>query len=324
MREEHLQEINQAVAALESKKINSVYFTACGGSQAVLMPGQYIFDHEATLISQVYNANEFVNDLPKTVDEHAVVITMSHSGTTPETVAATKKAREAGAVTMAFSHEKESPLWQAAEFPIHYDWGTDADASDLNKAVFYGLIFKLLKHFTNDSKWDTCFSELNKLQDLTIITKNQYQALADQWGKDNKRDQIIYTIASGINYGEMYSTANCWFMEMQWINSAVIHSGEYFHGPFEITDDQVPFLMIKSIGNTRKLDQRVEDFAPKYTENLTVLDQADLKLANVAEVAKPYLAAILSGVVVRQLVESIAYQRGHSLEVRRYMWHDKY
>ena len=122
----------------------------------------------------------------------------------------------------------------------------------------------------------------------------------------------------------MYSTANCWFMEMQWINSAVIHSGEYFHGPFEITDDQVPFIMIKSIGNTRELDQRVVNFAPKYTDKLTVLDQADFKLDNVVDVAKPYIAAILSGVVIRQMVEAIAYERGHSLEVRRYMWHEEY
>lgn len=324
MRKEHIEEIDNAVAALENKNIKSIYFAACGGSQAVLMPGQYIFDRETELVSQVYTANEFINDTPKLLGENAVVITMSHSGTTPETVNATKVARAAGATTISFSHEKDSFLWNESEYPIHYDWGKDADASDLNKPVFYGLIFKLLKHFTNNGKWDTCFNELNKLQELTIQNKKKYQPLADQWGKENKRDKIIYTLASGINYGEMYSTANCWFMEMQWINSAMIHSGEYFHGPFEITDDNVPFLMIKSIGNTRKLDQRVEDFAVKYTKNITILDQKDLNLDGVKEESKQYIAAILSGVVVRQLVESIAFQRGHSLDVRRYMWHEKY
>ena len=45
MREEHLKQIAQAVSAVEQMgTVNAVYFVACGGSQAVLMAGQYIFD----------------------------------------------------------------------------------------------------------------------------------------------------------------------------------------------------------------------------------------------------------------------------------------
>ena len=113
-------------------------------------------------------------------------------------------------------------------------------------------------------------------------------------------------------------------MEMQWIHSGCIHSGEYFHGPFEITDYDVPFLLVKGIGNTRYLDQRVEDFSIKFSDKMLILDQKDLQLDGVAEEAKPYIAAILSGVVIRVFVEAIAFERGHSLEVRRYMWQMKY
>ena len=40
---------------------------------------------------------------------------------------------------------KKDPLWEAAEYPVHYDWGKDVDASDLNKGIFmvYYLIFYL-------------------------------------------------------------------------------------------------------------------------------------------------------------------------------------
>lgn len=126
--------------------------------------------------------------------------------------------------------------------------------------------------------------------------------------KRNKREKTIYTIGSGINYGEVYSTAMCWFMEMQWINSGCIHSGEYFHGPFEVTDYDVPFMLVKSIGHTRHLDERVENFAKKFTEDLLVLDQKDLDLSTVADEAKPYVAAILTGVVIRHFVEAIAFR----------------
>ena len=100
--------------------------------------------------------------------------------------------------------------------------------------------------------------------------------------------------------------------------------GEYFHGPFEVTDYDVPFMLVKSIGHTRHLDERVENFAKKFTEDLLVLDQKDLDLSTVADEAKPYVAAILTGVVIRHFVEAIAFERGHSLDVRRYMWQMQY
>lgn len=325
MREEHLKQIAQAVSAVEQMgTVNAVYFVACGGSQAVLMAGQYIFDKETTVPSHVYTANEFVYDTPKSLNEQSLVISCSHSGNTPETVAATKLAREKGAMTIALSNAEGSPLWNAAQCPVHYDWGKEVSDSDKNKGILYGLLFHLLKVLAPSEKWDVCLKELDKLSELSGKAKELYQEKAERWAKENKREKLIYTIGSGINYGEVYSTAMCWFMEMQWIHSSCIHSGEYFHGPFEVTDYDVPFLLVKSIGNTRFLDQRVEDFSKKYSDKMLILDQEDLPLAGVADEAKPYIAAILSGVVIRQFVEAIAFERGHSLDVRRYMWHMEY
>ncbi len=325
MREEHLKQIAQAVSAVEQMgTVNAVYFVACGGSQAVLMAGQYIFDKETTVPSHVYTANEFMYDTPKSLNEQSLVISCSHSGNTPETVAATKLAREKGAMTIALSNAEGSPLWNAAQCPVHYDWGKEVSDSDKNKGILYGLLFHLLKVLAPSEKWDVCLKELDKLSELSGKAKELYQEKAERWAKENKREKLIYTIGSGINYGEVYSTAMCWFMEMQWLHSGCIHSGEYFHGPFEVTDYDVPFLLVKSIGNTRFLDQRVEDFSKKYSDKMLILDQEDLPLAGVADEAKPYIAAILSGVVIRQFVEAIAFERGHSLDVRRYMWHMEY
>jgi len=324
MRQEHQDQIKKAMDALKEREINHVYFTACGGSQAVLMAGQHIVDKEADVPANVYTANEFVYDSPKPLDEHSLVITCSHSGNTPETVNATKLAREKGALTISLSNEVDSPLWKAAEYPVHYDWGKEADASDLNKAVMYGVVFNVLEILQPSEKWATCLNALTSLNEITNQTKEKYADFAKQWGKDQKRDKIIYTIGSGINYGEVYSTAACWFMEMQWINSNAINSGEFFHGPFEITDYDVPFILVKSIGNTRHLDERVENFATKFSDKVAVLDQNDFDLDSVDDVAKEYVAAILSGVVIRQMVEAIAFERGHSLDVRRYMWQMEY
>ena len=66
MRNLHELQIKTAVEAVASRKeVNEVYFVACGGSQAVLMAGQYLFDKESSVPSHVYTANEFVYDTPK-------------------------------------------------------------------------------------------------------------------------------------------------------------------------------------------------------------------------------------------------------------------
>ena len=103
MRDLHASQIKAAVEAVKARKeVNEVYFVACGGSQAVLMAGQYMFDKESSIPSHVYTANEFVYDTPKRLNENSVVISCSHSGNTPETVEATKLARSKAPLRSAY------------------------------------------------------------------------------------------------------------------------------------------------------------------------------------------------------------------------------
>ena len=55
MKQEHIEQINKAVAAVAAKeKINHFYFVACGGSQAFMMPAQYMFDREIEIPADIY------------------------------------------------------------------------------------------------------------------------------------------------------------------------------------------------------------------------------------------------------------------------------
>ena len=157
MKQEHIDQINKAVAAVAAKKnINHFYFVACGGSQAFMMPAQFMFDKEIDIPAGIYTSNQFVHEEPKALGPDSVLITCSHSGNTPETVKATEVARAKGATTIALSNLVDSPLWKAAEYPIHYDWGKEADASDLNKAVLYSLIFRILDAVAPNEKFKDC------------------------------------------------------------------------------------------------------------------------------------------------------------------------
>ena len=325
MKQEHIQQIGTAVGAVAAKKlINHFYFVACGGSQAFMMPAQYLFDREIETPASIYSSNEFVHSDPKALGPDSVVITCSHSGNTPETVKATEFAREKGAVTIALSNVVDSPLWKAAEYPIHYDWGKGTDASDLNKGVLYCLIFSILNAVSPCEKYRKGMEGVAGLNDAIEKAKAQYADTVKEWGKQYKREELIYTMGSGANYGEAYSFAICLLMEMQWIHSNAIHSGEYFHGPFEVTDFDVPFIVIKGIGATRPLDERAYDFCRKYSEKIMLVDEAEFDMTGIDEEVREYFAPLLAGAVLRSLADEFAYQRGHDLSVRRYMWRMEY
>lgn len=325
MKAEHLSQIQAAVAAVKERKtIRRFYFVACGGSQASMMPIQYMFDRETSIPSTIYTSNEFVKATPKVLDDTCVVLTISHSGNTPETVRAAELAKEKGAVSISLTNLVDSPLWKACEYPIHYEHGPEADPNDLSKVILYTLAFDMLNVVEPSEKWVKGAESLNNLAEVTERIKAKYADFGSQWGKDYKRETVIYTMGSGANYGEMYSLAICLFMEMQWIHSNCIHSGEYFHGPFEVTDFDVPFVLVKGIGATRELDERAYNFCSKFSQKLAVIDEAEFDLTGIEPGVQEYVAPLLAGTVVREMIDSLAHERGHALSVRRYMWQMEY
>ena len=325
MRQEHINQINAAVAAVAAKKnINHFYFVACGGSQAFMMPAQFMFDREIAIPSSIYSSNEFVHMEPKALGPDSVVITCSHSGNTPETVKAAEIARAKGATTIALSNLEGSPLWEASEYPLHYDWGKDADASDLNKAILYSLIFKILNAIAPCEKYAKGIASVENVDAVIERARVQFEDTLKEWGRKYKREELIYTMGSGACYGEAYSFAICLLMEMQWMHSSCIHSGEYFHGPFEITDFDVPFIIIKGLGSTRPLDERAYNFCKKYSEKIMLIDCETFDMTGIDEEVREYFAPLVAGAVLRYLADFFAYERGHDLSVRRYMWKMEY
>jgi fructoselysine 6-phosphate deglycase len=318
-------QVQNVLEALKGRTINHVYFVACGGSSAIMYPNKYILDREAkNLTSDVYSANEFIHRNPKKLGRNSLVILCSMSGTTPETVAAATFARQKGALTVGYTNQPTSPLAQESEFVVKYEWGTESVAFNTNLGLLYQLTFGILNVLEGNEKFDKVINSLTNLQAVFEKSDVQYKDQAFQFGQEYKDEKVIYTMASGANYGIAYSYAICILMEMQWIHSNAIHTGEYFHGPFEIIDKDVPFIILLGLDETRPLDERALDFSKKYGEKLVVLDAKDLDLTGIDEELKGYIAPLVLNNVLRRYAEQLADARNHPLSKRRYMWKVEY
>ncbi|MNH99571.1 Fructosamine deglycase FrlB [compost metagenome] len=328
MNQEHVQQLEAAIQAVAQRKVTNFYFVACGGSLANVTPAQYILDREIEIPSAAYSSNEFIHRSPKALGPSSVVITCSHSGNTPETVAATTFAREKGALTICLTNLVDSPLWEAAEFKLHYNYAPYGEAlrgEETSMAILYRLVFGILQTLYPNEKYANAISSIeNGLHGVYERNKALTLEAAKAFGRNYKREKLIYTMASGINYSVAYSFAICLLQEMQWIHSSAIHSGEYFHGPFEITDFDVPFIVIKGLGETRPLDDRAYDFCVKYSDKTILIDAETFDLEGISPDVRPYFTNLVAGIVLRQYAQHLSEETGHALSVRRYMWKMEY
>lgn len=317
-------QINRVVEAVQNTEVKNFYFVACGGSMALFQPAHYIFDREIETPSHLYNAGEFVHRAPKALGAGSVVITCSQSGTTPETVRAAEVAREKGALTIGFSCGVDSPLWKAVEYPIKCESGKDVSAEDLSTGKLYQLTFGILNSLNPNEKYERALASIKNLQGIFERNRQNTLEAAKAFGREYRRENLIYTMGSGSTYGVAYSLAICYLMEIQWIHSHAIHSGEYFHGPFEVTDDDIPFIIFKGIDETRPLDERAHAFCKKFSDKLVVIDAADFDLEGIDPDLRGYFANLVAGAVAVQYIEYLSEQRGHPMSVRRYMWKMEY
>ena len=329
MKQEHRNQFTSAMLAIRERDIQRVFLSACGGSLAIMMPVKYILDRECRLPVQLYNARELACLESRMLDEHSLFISCSHQGKTPETLEMTQKAREAGALVVCLSNTVDSPLWKLAEYPIHYDWGfsEDTDVSDTNYGVLLRLAFSLVCMTGDEEQREKFGRAIERLDALTpVLAKSRalYYDHALAFGKTNRRQKVIYTLGSGICYAAAYSFSTCLLMEMLWINSNPINAAEFFHGPFEIVDDDVTFLAVKGVGASRLIDERAISFANRFTQRVHVIDAADFAWGDIEEDLREYLTpAILNG-VIRRYADQLADFTGHPLSVRRYMWRMEY
>lgn len=315
-------QILNALKAVKARdNVADIFFVACGGSYALMLPNQYAVEREsASIAAQALNAAEFRARAPKRLGKGSVVVLCSHSGTTPETVEAARIARAAGALTISLTHVPGSPLDLVSEFTVNYIHAAMSMSPEHSAAVLARLTFGILAAREGSTLAADVTAGLSRIGGIVEKAIAGQQPAMVAYAEAHKREPVIYTMASGANYGPAYSYAICIYQEMQWIHSACIHAGEYFHGPFEVTDFDVPFVQLVGVGASRAVDERALAFARKYSQRMTVLDAKDLGVDDLPASVAEYLQPLVFSAVLRAYADRLAEAKGHPLSVRRYMW----
>lgn len=313
-----ISEVKQKVEAAGGLK--AVYFVACGGSQAAIYPAKYLIQSEAkNIATDIYNSNEFVHATPASLNEQTICIICSLNAT-PETVEAVRVANEKGATTIAMTGSPDTLMAKTGQYKVVYSNGDNQIYSQANQALVLKLGFEILHQFENYENYDAAMNAYHLIDDIIDFGKEKLLPKAQKFAQDFKDDEVFYVLGSGPLYGTAYTMACCHFMEMQWKHAIMLNSGEYFHGPFETTDKEVAMVLLKSVGRTRPMDERVETFLKQYAERYIIIDAKEIGLDKIDSSVAEFFNSVIMIPIERFFVYQMSVERNHSMDDRRYMW----
>ena len=303
------------------KTIKDIFFVACGGSLVDLYPGYYFIDKESsTMHAHWLTAREIIVSSSKFLNKDALVIICTHSGNTQECIEAGELAVSRGASVIAMSHAPGSKAERNDFNTIIYEWNDDVNQENKPQGIVLRILNELMKKQEPDyTKYDDM---LNGLVKADAIVKNACKKVQNStwlFAEKYANEPYLYIMGSGASYSQAYGFAICSLQEMQWQNCGYLHSGEYFHGPFECTDGNTLYILLKGTGAPRILDERAEKFLKQYAGKYEVIDAEKLGMNEISDTVNEYFTPMLFYQMTVEYRTALQNKRLHSLDMRRYM-----
>ena len=230
--------------SLTEEYLNSVkklYIVACGSSYHVGVVAKYNIEKLARIPVEVALASEFRYSQP-IVDENTLVICISQSGTTADTLAALREAKRLGAKVLSIVNVMGSEIAKESDDVIYTMAGieiavatTKAYSTQLAVTYLIALYFAEMRGTITEEEYAYYVSELQKLPDLVaqiLDNKEHVQYLASLYFNNDD----IFFIGRNIDYA-LSLEASLKLKEISYIHSEAYAAGELKHGTISLIEE---------------------------------------------------------------------------------------
>lgn len=307
-------EVAEYVAAIA--ELRRVFFVGAGGSLVGLQAAQYLLDTESAIPSIAMNSDEFYYRASPTVDEHTLVVVLSGTGNTPETVRAATWAESRNAAVAAVTLRGDGPLARAL--------GTSFVAQTGEGCQLLLQLFALAVLQRTGIDIHGRLEALRALPTAIDSAIEGFEPRAARIAAAMKDVPMTYVIASGPLTGPGGTFTSCFLQEMQWMHAATLNADEFFQGPFEVFDKETKSIVFLGEDATRPMGERVQRFLEEYSGETFYIDSRDLSLPGIATGQRGFVAPLVYYTMMFRLAAHYAAVRGYALEGRRYMWQFAY
>ena len=242
----NLPELN--LTAEMARRIQRIYITACGTAAYAGMVGKYLIEKIARIPVEVVIASEFRYSDP-IVDSNTVVLAISQSGETADTLAAMEEGRRKGAVVWSIVNAVGSQAMRVSDGFISMQTGpeigvasTKAFTAPLVDQYMLAILLADLRGALDDATRRQLVSDLRLVPDLAgraLEADPEVEMLAHIL----KDMQGCLYLGRGINMPIAYEGA-LKLKEISYIHAEGYPAGEMKHGPIALIDREMPVVCI--------------------------------------------------------------------------------
>ena len=234
--------------ALALAKVRRVVFLACGTSLHAGMLGRYYVESLSGVPTMVEVASEFRNR-SAAVGAGDLVIAVSQSGETVDTLAAVKRARSLGAPVLAVTNVRRSALARLADAAIFTAAGPEIGVASTKcfvTQVSLLLAFALRLGMSRNLSDRRVQGLLDGLRDLPVHMQSTLEVIRPRVAQvaAHVRDTLhMLFIGRGINYPVALEGA-LKLKEVTYIHAEGYAAGELKHGPIALVDSNLPVVVV--------------------------------------------------------------------------------
>ena len=294
------------------KNLNRIQIVACGTSLHAAMVGKYIIEDFCGIPVEVEASSEYI--YRKTItDENTLVIGVSQSGETADTITAIRLAKKKGSHILIVTNRPDSTMAREADSLVPVNAGIEVSVAATKSYMAQLISFYLLAIYMAEVKGSVSKEEILDLKhelillpqkiDKVLTHKEDIQKIARKFS--SFKDFIF--VARGINFPTALEGA-LKLKEISYINATGYSAGELKHGPIAMLDDSMPVLAILIKGKVYdKILSNAEEAKARNARMIALTDSEDTKLEELFEnvIRVPEISELLSpalGIVPLQLL----------------------
>ena len=305
-----------------------IVFVACGTSWHAALVGKYLFQDLCGIPVVVEYASEFRYSNP-VLDKNDIVVALSQSGETADTLAAVKIAKEKGVFVFGICNAVGSSIARETDSGVYIHVGPEIGVASTKAFTGQVMVLALMALVIGELRGSVDEKMVEKIGSSVLGLPDMVRKIL-KLNDEIKRLSAIYTYARNFLYlgrGYNYPTAlegALKLKEISYIHAEGYPAAEMKHGPIALIDEEMPSVIIalkdhlydKIVSNVQQIKARGGKIVAIVTEGDTVIKNIADHVLEVPEMPE-CLSPIVASVPLQLLAYYIAINKGKDVDMPR-------
>tara|TARA_B100000674_G_scaffold26072_1_gene18231 strand:- start:83 stop:1924 length:1842 start_codon:yes stop_codon:yes gene_type:complete len=307
---------------------NRIIIVACGTSWHAGLIGEYLFEDLARIPVEVEYASEFRYRNP-IIKEDDIVLAISQSGETADTLAALELAKEKGATILGICNVVGSSIARLTDAGVYTHAGpeigvasTKAFTTQVAVLTLMALKIARLKGSITTSDYHNMIAELELIsQQISQVLESE--KIIEKIAEKFQNVQNFLYLGRGYNFPVALEGA-LKLKEISYIHAEGYPAAEMKHGPIALIDEEMPIVVIATkTGNYEKVVSNIQEVKARGGRLIAIVSKGDITVKEIADYTieipecSEALSPLLTNIPLQLLSYYIAVLRGCNVDQPR-------